>query len=78
MSRVMEYAYGGEIDRVVHPVGYDSFKEWLIELRVGVAKKDGRKTVWMPGPLTGRLVNTQDNLYEASLTELVQLKTGRR
>jgi hypothetical protein len=39
---VMDYAYRAETDRFIHLVRYDSFKEWLIQLRIARFEPGGR------------------------------------
>lgn len=45
---VMEYAYAEQTDRILRVVGYDSFKEWMVQLRIGNFDHSGRVK---PGPL---------------------------
>lgn len=45
LTEVMDYAFQLETDHVLIPVGYQTFKEWMIELRVGTPSRvQGR--VW--------------------------------
>jgi hypothetical protein len=39
LSELMDMVYAPETDLVVRTVGYDSFREWLIQLRVGELEK---------------------------------------
>lgn len=80
LSQIMEHAYANEVDRVVHLVGYDSFREWLIELRV--AKRDG-KAVYVPGDFCSWWVENmeptrrKDTAYAACLQMLMSMKAAR-
>ena len=79
-SRIMDQAYAKEVDRVVHGVGYDSFREWLIELRIALWV---RKSGYRPGSLCRWWVedmkptNRNDTSYTACLTKLQELKACR-
>ena len=48
LSNIMDHAFAREIDYVLTPVGFDSFKEWLIELRIARRLAKG---VYGPGLL---------------------------
>ena len=38
---VQEYAYATETDRVMSPPSYDSFREWMIQLRIAEFRYGG-------------------------------------
>lgn len=42
LSKVMDHAFTGETDFVLLPVGYDSFKEWMIQLRIAMPEPQGK------------------------------------
>jgi hypothetical protein len=69
---VRDYAYRQQIDRMVQFVGYDSFKEWLTQLRVGTFKGDGRV---QPGALCPWWV---DNMNPADPNEAAYAACMRR
>ena len=77
---VSEYAFAYETDRVVIPVGYDSFKEWLIQLRIARHEPGG---VYRPGSLCHWWLHEmeptarKDTSYAACLRLLVSMKKRR-
>lgn len=79
LSAVMDYAFARETDHVLIPVGFDSFKEWMLELRI--AKRAG-KGVYVPGPLSAwwvrEMLPSKDKLsaYQACLKQAAQV--GRK
>ena len=80
LTPVMERAYAKEIDRVVHTVGYDSFREWLLELRIAFRTS---RAVYRPGSLCGwwvkEMVPTRrtDTSYAACLSQALELKASK-
>ena len=79
-TKIMDRAYANETDRVIHTVRYDSFREWLLELRIAFwAGKAGHR----PGSLCQWWVEEMkptkrnDTPYAACLTQLQELKNGR-
>ena len=79
-TKIMDRAYANETDRVVHTVGYDSFREWLLELRIACwAGKAGHR----PGSLCQWWVEEMkptkrnDTSYAACLRRLRELKPFR-
>lgn len=48
LSAIMDHAYAKETDHVLFPVLFDSFKEWLVELRIVRSEAKG---VYRPGSL---------------------------
>jgi len=81
LSNVSEYAFAQETDHVVIPVGADSFKEWLIELRIA---KRITKGIYVPGSLCAwwlaemSQTSGKDGAYRASLAAAMQLRGKRR
>ena len=79
-TKIMDLAYANEIDRVVHTVGYDSFREWLLELRIALWVG---KAGYRPGSLCQWWVEEMkptkrnDTSYTACLTKLQELKASR-
>ena len=77
---VMERAYAKETDRVVHTVGYDSFCEWLVELRIavrtgrGVYRRGALCQWWIQGMGPGKRTNGP---YIACLTQALAIKASR-
>ena len=49
LGYVMDKAFGKETDHVLIPVGYDQFKQWMIELRIGKPVREGGKVWWHEG-----------------------------
>lgn len=78
---VQEYAYAEVIGRTPAPTGYDSFKEWMIQLRIAEFRHGG---AFHPGNLCHWWVDqmapskSPDSAYSLCLTELELLKTKRR
>lgn len=50
ISEIMDHAFARETDYMLTPVGFDSFKEWMIELRIAKRVATG---VYGPGSLCG-------------------------
>ncbi len=80
-TKIMDRAYANETDRVVHTVGYDSFREWLIELRIAfwVSKagyRPGLLCQWWVEEMKPTKLN--DTSYTACLTQLQQMRAYRR
>lgn len=78
---VQEYAYADVIGRAMPPRTYDSFKEWMIQLRIAEFRHGGG---FRPGILCHWWVEqmapskSPDSAYSHCLTELELLKTKRR
>lgn len=81
LSAVSAHAFARETDYVLTPVGYDSFKEWLIELRIATRKTAG---VYVPGPLCAWWVtamipnNDNSSPYQACMEQAAELRHGKR
>ena len=81
LSNVSDYAFAREIDHVLIPVGSDSFKEWLIELRIAKRVSTG---IYMPGSLCEwwlaemSATSEKGSAYQASLAAAMQLRGKRR
>ena len=81
LSEVMDYAFARETDYVLYPVGFDSFKEWMIELRI--AKSAGTGT-YVPGELCRwwveqmMLSKEKSSAYQRSLEQSQQIRLKRR
>ena len=48
LQPIMDFAYADELDMLLTPVGYDSFREWLLELRIARHEAGGN---YSPGSL---------------------------
>jgi hypothetical protein len=81
LSNVSDYAFAQETDHVLIPVGSDSFKEWLVELRIAKRVSTG---IYKPGSLCGWWLaqmspaSGKGSAYEASLAAATQLRGKRR
>lgn len=77
ISRVMEHSYANETDLVAALVGYDSFKEWLLQLRIAHAQSKG---IYRPGSLCGwwveNMKSTDHTSYAACMELLMQRPTA--
>jgi hypothetical protein len=76
-----EYAYATETDRIFFPPSYDSFREWMIQLRIAEFRHGGS---FSPGILCRWWVeqmeptNRDDTSYAACMTALMSLKAKPR
>ena len=81
LGRIMDYAYASETDRVIHPVGYDSFSEMLFQLRIAVRPEN---SIYRPGTLCRWWVEemepskAQGTAYAACLQLLQEICRNRR
>jgi hypothetical protein len=77
ISSVMDHAFAQEIDYVLSPVGCDSFKEWLIELRIAQREAKGR---YVPGLLCNwwvdQMILSKDkrSAYQACLKQSEEIR----
>lgn len=79
-TKIMDRAYANETDRVVHTVGYDSFREWLLELRIAVwiAKvgyRPGLQCRWWLEEMKPTKLN--DTPYTVCLAQALAIKATR-
>ena len=79
-TKIMDQAYANEVDRVVHTVGYDSFREWLLELRIAswmgkAGHRPGSLCQWWVEEM--KPTKRNDTSYTACLTQLLELKANR-
>ena len=78
LRNVMDYAYAREIDHLMCMVGDDSFKEWMIQLRIAVWEGKG---VYRPGNLCRWWVENmkpttaKDSSYAGCMRLLVSMKS---
>lgn len=77
LTRIMDFAYEEETDLVIHPVGYDSFRQWLIELRLGKPEGAGHWVAWKPGMCAIIWQQHYAWLEKQSLMALEKIKMGR-
>ena len=80
-AKIMDRAYANETDRVIHTVGYDSFREWLLELRIAVwvgeaGYRPGSLCQWWVKEM--KPTKRNDTSYTACLTQLQQMRAYRR
>ena len=77
LSNVMDHAFAREIDHVLTPVGFDSFKEWVVELRIARRLAKG---VYGPGSLSrwwlDQMGASEDkrSTYQACLTAAWEMR----
>lgn len=77
LSVVMDWAFALEFDYVLIPVGFDSFKEWMIELRIARRRAAGE---YVPGVLcdwwVSQMIPSHDKNtpYQACLEQAAELK----
>jgi hypothetical protein len=81
ISVVMDHAFAYEFDYVLMSVGFDSFKEWMIELRIASCLSKG---IYVPGQLCQWWVEemvfnkAKSSAYHACLKQLEQLRSKGR
>lgn len=81
MTVVMDYAFAYEYDYVMVPVGFDSFKEWMIELRIARRLSKG---TYVPGTLCGWWISEMSrskdrkSAYIACLEQAEEMRYGQQ
>lgn len=81
LSAVSDYAFARETDYVLSPVGLDSFKEWLIELRIA---RRASKGIYAPGALCEwwvcemRSSKDKSSPYQACMEQAAVMQHGQR
>ncbi|MEQ1515982.1 MAG: hypothetical protein ABL931_05785 [Usitatibacteraceae bacterium] len=80
MSVVMDHAFAFEFDHVLVPVGFDSFKEWMFELRIaqrlspGVYGKGAHCDWWVDQMAFSK---AKTSSYHACLEQAAELRLNR-
>ena len=57
LTRICDYAYSKQIELRIRQVGYDSFREWMLQLRIAAPETSG---VYRPGSLCQWWIENMD------------------